>query len=314
VHQLLAVFTGDYHRPIQTPIRNLRPAQDTCEQCHWPRKFSGNLDRTYRHFLADETNTPFAVRLLLKVGGADPAQGPVSGIHWHVSQDNRIEYLATDERRQVIPWVRVTNPQGVVTEYRAPRFNDDPHKYEIRKMDCIDCHNRPSHRFRTPNDAVDLAISLGAIDRGLPWVKSNAVAVLIQPYRDEAGAMQNIAATLRAKYAGAARVDTLVAAVQDIYRQNFFPEMKADWRAYPENIGHKNWPGCFRCHDGMHKTANGGKTIPASDCSACHIILAQGAGAELEKLNARGNTFMHIDAEYENFDCASCHTGAFIKQ
>jgi nitrate/TMAO reductase-like tetraheme cytochrome c subunit len=314
VHQLLAVFTGDYHRPIQTPIRNLRPAQDTCEQCHWPRKFSGNLDRTYRHFLADETNTPFAVRLLLKVGGADPAQGPVSGIHWHVSQDNRIEYLATDERRQVIPWVRVTNPQGVVTEYRAPKFTDDPNKYEIRKMDCIDCHNRPSHRFRTPNDAVDLAISLGAIDRSLPWVKSNAVAVLIQPYPDEAGARQNIAATLRAKYPAAQSIDGLVAAVQDIYRQNFFPEMKADWRAYPENIGHKNWPGCFRCHDGTHKTAAGGKTIPASDCSSCHIILAQGAGAELEKLNARGNTFMHIDAEYESFDCASCHTGAFIKQ
>ena len=129
VHQLVGVITGDYHRPIKTPIKNLRPARETCEQCHWPQKFVGNIDRTYQSFLTDETNTPFAVRLSLKVGGADPTHGPVGGIHWHMSQDNKIEYIATDERRQVIPWVRVTDPQGVVTEYRTPKFTNDVSRY-----------------------------------------------------------------------------------------------------------------------------------------------------------------------------------------
>ncbi len=313
MHQLVCVFTGKYQRPIKTPIKNLRPAQETCEQCHWPKKFDGNLDRTYSHFLADETNTQFSVRLLLHVGGGDPTHGPPGGIHWHMSLANKVEYVATDDRRQVIPWVRVTDNKGIVTEYRSPKFNDDPAEYEIRRMDCIDCHNRPSHRFRAPNDAVDLAMTLGTIDRSLPWVKSNAVAVLTQTYDTEAHARENISATLRGKYPRAASVDALVKTVQTIYSENFFPEMKADWRAYPENIGHKDWPGCFRCHDGEHKSAAAKKKIPASDCSSCHTILAQGAGADLEKLNAKGNTFFHIDADYENFDCNSCHTGAFQK-
>jgi nitrate/TMAO reductase-like tetraheme cytochrome c subunit len=315
IHQLICVFTGDYHRPIKTPIRNLRPARETCEGCHWPNKFTANLDRTYQHYLADETNTPFAVRISLKVGGSDPAHGIPGGIHWHVSKNNKIEYLATDDRRQVIPWVRVTSPQGVVTEYRTSKFTNDISGHEIRTMDCIDCHNRPSHRYRAPNEAVDLAMSLGAIDRNLPWAKSNAVAALIQPYATEAEAQQKISERLRAQYPGAPGVDALIREVQSIYSQIFFPEMKADWRRYPENIGHKEWPGCFRCHDGLHKAVNDAqKKIPASDCSACHAILAQGDGEQLEKLNARGNTFIHIDAEYENFDCSSCHTGAFPKE
>lgn len=314
VHQLIGVMTGDYARPIKTPIRNLRPARETCEECHWPQKFSGDLDRTYQHFLADETNTSFAVRLSLKVGGSDPAHGPVGGIHWHGSRNNKIEYLATDERRQVIPWVRVTNPQGVVTEYRSPKFTNDISQFEIRTMDCIDCHNRPAHRYRSPNDAVDLAMSLGTIDRNLPWAKSNIVAVLTQTYDTEAHALENIATTLRAKYSAASKLDALIHAAQTIYAKNFFPEMKADWRAYPENIGHKDWPGCFRCHDGSHKADNDAKKkIPASDCSSCHTILAQGAGADLEKLNPKGSAFIHIDAEYGNFDCNACHTGAFPK-
>jgi NapC/NirT cytochrome c family, N-terminal region len=313
VHQMVGVMTGKYHRPIETPIRNLRPAQETCEQCHWPRKFDGNLDRTFTHFLCDATNTQFSVRLLLHVGGADPALGPAGGIHWHVNKENKIEYIATDAKRQVIPWVRVTNAKGEVTVYSDPKFKDDPNKYEIRRMDCIDCHNRPAHRYRAPNDSVDLAMTLGAIDRTLPWVKSNAVEVLSRPYTTEDEALQAIAKTLTAEYAGQPGADKLVAGVQEIYRNNFFPDMKADWRSYPENIGHKNWPGCFRCHDGEHKTADKKQMIPASDCSTCHTIVAQGNGDDLQKLNGKGNTFFHIDAEYTDFSCNGCHTGTIQK-
>ena len=223
VHQLICVFTGDFERPIKTPIKNLRPARETCEQCHWPEKFSGNIDRTYHHFLADETNTPFSVRLVLKVGGGNLEKDVVEGIHWHVSPQNKVEYIATDEKRQVIPWVRFTDPQGKVTEYRTAEFKDDPAKHTIRTMDCLDCHNRPAHRFRSPNDAVDAAMAAGKIDPALPWVKSNAVAVLIQNYKTEPEAIDKISTTLNAQYSGTPKLASLVSEVQQIYRANFFP-------------------------------------------------------------------------------------------
>lgn len=310
VHQLVGVMTGKYNRPIKTPIRNLRPAGETCERCHWPQKFSGNLDRTIQSYLTDATNTPYAVRLSLKVGGADSAHGPVGGIHWHVSQNNKIEYLATDDRRQVIPWVRVTDPKGVVTEYRNPRFTNDVNQFEIRQMDCMDCHNRPAHRYRSPNDAVNFAMSIGKLNPALPWVKSNAVAVLVQKYTTEEEALQKIATGLRAKYPAGPEVETLVKEVQTIYSQNFFPEMKADWRAYPENIGHKDWPGCFRCHDGKHIAAAtpNKKQIPASDCTSCHTIIAQGTATELQMISPAGQKFQHPGDPVDGA-CNDCHTG-----
>jgi nitrate/TMAO reductase-like tetraheme cytochrome c subunit len=308
VHQLVGVMTGDYDRPIKTPVKGLRPARETCEQCHWPQKFSGNIDRTYHSFLADATNTPFAVRLSLNVGGADPTHGPVGGIHWHVSAENKIEYIATDERRQVIPWVRVTNPKGEVTEYRVRNFTNDISSYAIRRMDCVDCHNRPAHRYRSPNEAVNYAMSIGKIDPALPWVKSNAVAVLTQKYTTEDEALEKIATSLRALYATAPGLDKLVTEVQAVYRQNFFPEMKVDWRAYPENIGHKDWPGCFRCHDERHVAVSGTKKIPASDCASCHTIISQGAGEQLHQVNPRGQEFQHPGDPVDGA-CNDCHSG-----
>lgn len=308
VHQLVGVMTGDYNRPIKTPIHNLRPARETCEQCHWPQKFSGNIDRTYASFLADETNTAYSVRLSLNVGGADPTHGPVGGIHWHVSQDNKIEYIATDDRRQVIPWVRVTDPNGVVTEYRVPKFTNDISGYEIRMMDCMDCHNRPSHRYRSPNDAVNFALSIGKINPQLPWVKSNVVELLAQKYETEAEALDKIQTALWTIYPEAPDTDKLVTEVQNIYSQNFFPEMKADWRAYPENIGHKDWPGCFRCHDDRHVALESKKKIPASGCQSCHTILSQGVGEQLHKISPQGQEFQHPGDPVDGA-CNDCHTG-----
>jgi nitrate/TMAO reductase-like tetraheme cytochrome c subunit len=310
VHQLVAVITGNYDRPIKTPIHNLRPARETCEQCHWPSKFSGNIDRTFQHYLADEENTPYAVRLSLKVGGADPAHGPPGGIHWHVSQNNKIEYIATDDKRMVIPWVRVTSPEGKVTEYRRPRFTNDISAYEIRLMDCMDCHNRPSHRFRTPNDSVDFAMSIGRIDRSIPWVKSNAVAVLMEEYTSEPEALANIAGYLREQYPSRPGVEGLVREVQTIYQNNFFPEMKVDWRAYPVHSGHKEWAGCYRCHDGKHiATDDSKRRIPASDCESCHTIIAQGNEAELLQISPAGQPFRHPGDDDVGESCWDCHTG-----
>ncbi|MBM3837611.1 MAG: cytochrome C [Verrucomicrobia bacterium] len=313
VRMLASTVANNFERPIKTPIKNLRPAQETCEHCHWPEKFVGNVERTYSHFLADETNTPFTVRMLLNVGGGETRSGRAGGIHWHMNLGNKVEYFASDEQRQVIPWVRFTDPQGVVTEYRTKDFQGEPKPLEIRRLDCMDCHNRPAHHFRSPNEAVDLAMSVGRIDPRLPWVKSNSVEVLTRNYATESEALQTIAAVLRAAYTDYSKIDSLVGEVQDIFRNNFFPEMKANWRVYPDNISHKNWAGCFRCHDGRHKTADGKRSIKASDCNSCHIILAQGSGPQLETLNPKGLPFFHIDAEYSDFACAECHTGGLVK-
>lgn len=309
VHQLYDVVMDKIPRPIETPIKNLRPARATCEQCHWSEKFVGNIDRTDYHYLSDETNTLFAVRLLLKVGGGQ-LNGTTSGIHWHVSQNFKVQYIATDRQLQNIPWVSVSDiGTGKITVYRSANFTNDPAKYTVRTMDCIDCHTRPSHDFLSPDEAVDDAIHAGLLDHTVPWVRSNVVATLIAPYQTTDEAMQKIASSLHASYPKLAGIDGVVAETEHIYQENFFPEMKTDWRVHPDNIGHKISAGCFRCHDGNHTTADGKQTISA-DCNLCHIILTQGSGKQLQQLNAAGDDFFHIDSVYMQPDCASCHTGA----
>ena len=309
LYQVYATTFNKYSRPIHTPVKNLRPAQETCEQCHWPQKFAGNLEQTKAHFLADKTNTPFTVRLLLKVGGGDPTHGPVGGIHWHMNVGNHIEYVAKDDLQQVISWVRVTDKQGVVTEYQTPGYKPDKTKDVKHTMDCMDCHNRPSHIFQTPNDAVDLSMSLGFIDPGLPGVKKTAVQLLTQTYASDKDALQTIATRLHDAYPDDPRYRAAIDAVQSIYRENFFPAMKTNWKTHPNNLGHKDWPGCFRCHDGEHTTADGKKKIKANDCNACHVILAQGAGAQLLMLNPQGQAFDHPGGEIGDTKCSECHTG-----
>lgn len=309
LRQVYAVALNKFSRPITTPVKNLRPAQDTCEQCHWPSKFVGNLDRSYVHFLADKTNTPFSVRLLLKVGGGDPTHGPVGGIHWHMNVGNHVEYIAKDDQHQVIPWVRLTDRQGVVTEYKTAGFKPDPAKDVIQIMDCMDCHNRPSHIFQSPDAAVDMALSLGKLDPTMPNIKKTAVQVLTEPYTTNQEAMQKIATRLHAEYSSDPRYQGAIDVVQDIYRNNFFPEMKTNWKTHPNNLGHKEFLGCFRCHDGDHKTADGKQSIKANDCNACHTIVAQGQGKELDNLSAKGHPFAHPGGEIDGGQCSECHTG-----
>jgi hypothetical protein len=314
VRQLACMVFANFDRPIRAPRDKLRTAQSTCEQCHWPQKNSGQIERTHHRFLADETNTPYTVRLLLNVGGGDPAHGPSGGIHWHMNRANKVEYFSTNDHQGTIPWVRLTTARGEVTEFRAPGFTGQPPAHAIRTMDCMDCHNRPAHRFTSPNDAVDLALAAGQIDPAIPWVKSNVVAALVAPYATKAQALEGIAAALRAAYPEHPKRDSLIATARGIYDRNFFPDMKADWRAYPEHLSHKEWAGCFRCHDGQHKTSDGRRTLGASQCNSCHLILAQGAGEELHNLSDRGHEFIHIDAPYADFDCHQCHTGAFPRE
>jgi ABC-type phosphate transport system substrate-binding protein len=173
----------------------------------------------------------------------------------------------------------------------------------------MDCHSRPAHKVHTPNDAVDLALLTGRLDPKTPWVKSKVVAALTQSYSTRNEAEQGIANSLREAYPDPAQANPIINEAQAIYRQNFFPEVKVDWRTYPDFVGHKNWNGCFRCHDGKHVSSDGKMSIKASDCRSCHLILAQGSGEALEQINAKGHDFIHIDAPYAEFSCVDCHTG-----
>ena len=316
-HQLIAYTLDNYNRPIETPVKNMRPARDTCEQCHSKQKSVGNVEMVFAHYLSDRRNTPYTARMLLHVNkGPDGAPG--HGAHWHTSENNRVEYYATDDKRQEIPWVRVTNlADGSSKVFRTEAFKGEPPADRIRVMDCLDCHNRPAHVFPTANDAVEQAMFAGAIPTTLPNIKRVAVQAMTQEaIATTEGAPAKIAEFIRGKYtdpAQAADVPKAVSGVQQVFATTIFPERKADWRHYPDNIGHKNWAGCFRCHGETHKTADGAKPR-ASDCTSCHTIVAQGTGAELETLTAKGLTFKHPDSELDaELTCIDCHTGGIQK-
>ncbi len=309
-HQLIAYTLNNYSRPIATPIKNLRPAQDICEKCHWPEKFQGSVDITFDHYLSDKANTPYSVRLLMHVNTTRPGSPP-GGIHWHVNRNEKVEYFASDDKRQVIPWMRVTDVKaGTSRVYRTADFKGEPPADQIRTMDCMDCHNRPAHVFPTANDSVEKSLAGGTLNPALPNVKREAVKAMLQKDITTADdAPGKIASYLGTKYAGAPELPATIAEVQRIFATTIFPERKADWRVYPNNIGHKDWPGCFRCHDDKHKTA-AGETVRSSDCNACHTILAQGKAAEFELLNAKGLKFAHPGGALDpDLTCSDCHNG-----
>ena len=307
-YQLYSVLFNKYHRPVETPVANLRPARETCQECHWPEKFSGNLDRSYEHFLSDDENTPYTVRMSLKVGGGNAEFGRVEGIHWHVA--NKVEYIATDHKRQEIPWIRVTRDDGTESIFATEDYMDAPPEGEIRMMDCIDCHNRPAHVFQSPNELVEAAMAQGRISRTLPAIKDRAAVALTAGYEAVGEAEAGIVETMRKYYGDDPLVQPTADELLRLYRGNFFPAMNSSWEEYPDNIGHKDWPGCFRCHDDLHENEEG-QVLRASSCNTCHTILAQGQGEELRQLAPAGLEFFHPDGEdVSGWLCSDCHTGA----
>jgi hypothetical protein len=272
----VAVAFGTYPHPIPVPVRTLRPATETCERCHWPEKFHGDKIRRIREYANDEKNTETVTTLQVHVGGGSERLGVAQGIHWHMNVANVVEYIATDDKRDVIPWVRMTDRAGNVREYSVAGVTSDQlARGERHRMDCMDCHNRPSHQnAATPERAVDEAIALGAIPRTLPYVRREAVKALKAKYSSDGDAEQGISRALREFFrtqaAGTrpADVDLAARTIAGIYRRNVFPEMNVGFGTYPSNIGHVDAPGCFRCHDDNHKSKDG-RTI-GQDCETCH--------------------------------------------
>ena len=318
--QVYATIFNRYPRPIPSPVANLRPAQETCEQCHWPKKFYGGQLKVISHFASDEKNTPRQIRLLIKTGGGDPATGMVSGIHWHMNIANEITYIATDPKRQTIPYIHVKDLQGRVTEYAAKDAPLSPAQVQSlprRRMDCVDCHNRPTHIYVPPDRAVDDSLLARRIDPTLPFVKQQAVAALTASYPTTGAAMQGIATSMRAFYSSKypalensrqLELRNAIAEVQRIYSSTTFPEMKLDWKTHPNNVGHFYFAGCFRCHDGQHVSRDG--RVVSKDCNVCHTVLDQQEGAA-SPVALQGVAFKHPAdiGDLAQATCSDCHTG-----
>jgi hypothetical protein len=279
--RVLAVLRGSYPQPIVPFASQLPTARDTCERCHWPEQFHGDKIRRVTEYADNEKNVESVTTLRLHVGGGDGRHGTATGIHWHMNVANEVEYIATDDKRQVIPWVRVKNRQGQVREFSAPGVTPEQlAKGERRRMDCMDCHNRPSHPMAaTPERAVDDMIARGSMPRTLPFVRRETVKALKVAYPTQDAAGEGISRTLREFYrsqfpqaymAQRQDVERAVQSADAIYRRNVFPEMNIQFGTYPNNIGHMDFPGCFRCHDDGHVAKDGTKIT--QDCDSCHKI------------------------------------------
>ncbi len=322
--QIFAVLLQNFPRPIPTPVHNLRPAQETCEQCHWPKKFFGALELSYNYFLTEreEEWDRWRLRMLIKVGGGGHQK---EGIHSHMNVNADIYYVAEDSGRQKITWIKTINKEGeekIFTSGNSKYAQGSPPEALIRKMDCIDCHNRPSHKFKAPYRTLNEAMAFGIISPDIPGIKAKALELYNKEYTTKPAAFKSIEKKLLAYYSSkhseyyqqnTNKVTSAIRQILDIYDDNFFPEMKAKWDKYPDNIGHLITPGCFRCHDGGHKN-KAGEAI-TRNCNTCHTIIEQGPPGNVEA-NTAGLEFRHpvdIEGEWRESNCSDCHTGGLIE-
>src|SRR3990172_7388323 len=268
-------------RRYEFPIRaaSMSPARETCERCHFPEKFSDDSLREIRHFAEDAANTPTTTYLVMKTGGGTRRLGLGRGIHWHI--ENNVAFWSGDDHQQAIPYVRVVDDQGQVTEYVDVEAEIDPAQIpqnELVQMDCITCHNRITHLVQPPAASVEKLMALGQISTHLPDIRAQAVRVLGADYATDEEALAGIA-SLRDHYRqnypelaseDLAAIEQAVTVLQDTYRGSVFREQKSDWDTHANNIGHEDSPGCFRCHDGKHLNAQGDSV--RLECNLCHSI------------------------------------------
>jgi nitrate/TMAO reductase-like tetraheme cytochrome c subunit len=314
--QLVYTALDSYPRPVPPAITELRPARETCEQCHWPSQFFGSLLRTTVHYASDEANTRHDYQILVKVGGVNNSLGQAEGIHMHML--DKVEYVSDDARLEHIPWVRYRYPDGKEVVFRSDGkpATDPPPAGKARLLDCIDCHNVAGHQFLSPEKAVDHALAVGQIDVALPFIKREAVRVLSLEYQTKPEALAAIRQNLGDFYrtvdpALRASADHAIDMVCQIYQTQFFPEFKVDWRTYPNHLGHMESPGCFRCHDGMHIAADGRRI--SSDCQTCHTFqYRQPDNSIIEKRFDHplkiNNAWVGL-GPHEGMLCTDCHDG-----
>jgi nitrate/TMAO reductase-like tetraheme cytochrome c subunit len=321
---VINAFTKAYEPPIY--VKNLRPARDTCEKCHNPEKFSSDAFVEIRRYADDQTNDPTRTYLIVKTGGGTRREGLGRGIHWHI--ENEVWFYSDDPLKQTIPYVREVGPDGQVTEYfdveagLPPDFGQQVND-QLHRMDCIDCHTRISHLFRSPSDAMDDALARHQIDDSIPYIKQRGVDVLSQQYTSTEEGLQTIESLdgwYRENYpdyyaANQGAVQSAVETIKGIFTVTVFPNLGVGWQTHPDNSGHREFPGCFRCHDGKH-TSPQGKTVRL-ECNVCHSVpdvVQAGMAAPVLSIDKPGEPESHLDSNWlarhrYQFDetCATCH-------
>ncbi|MCY1723384.1 NapC/NirT family cytochrome c [Prolixibacteraceae bacterium Z1-6] len=326
LYQVYSVLAKKYPQPIPTPIANLRPAQETCEQCHWPEKFYDRKLRVKHSFLTEEDNTENIIHLQVKTSSKITKGEIEKGIHQHISPDVKIEYKASDDKRQIIPWVRYTN----IKTGDVKVFTDDENilseaeldSLETRVMDCLDCHNRPSHNYNAPQNFIDQSMSQGKISTTLPGIKLIAMLALNQEYPTKDSAFLAIETQVKEWFETGypevyeerkTDIDEAIEEMKTDYANNIFPYMKVSWKEYPNNIGHMESDGCYRCHNDRHATDKG--VVISKDCTLCHNIVAQGNSDTMTYANSleplEFNHPVDIDKAWQTELCSVCHSALY---
>jgi hypothetical protein len=324
--QLFDVVFDRYPRPIPTPVRDLRPSQDVCENCHGPKYQINQRLESRTYFLADRENTRKTINLLLLMGRTEGMPDRPPKMHWHYSTTEEILYVATDSKRSVIPWIRVKRLDGKERIYRmtgAEMSDDGAAKTGPRRMDCVDCHNRSGHPYNPPDVIVNALLALKLVNPELPEIKSVAVKALDAEYASREDAMRGINESIRDFYkktysAWSPEIEKNVArtitALQRSYDRNYDPHMKVSWKNFPNNQGHLFSPGCFRCHDGKHRSDDG--TVLSRDCSLCHLLIERAGEAGVGKAGSAVLQVMKyphpvdIGDAWKQMLCHECHGSA----
>jgi hypothetical protein len=320
---LFATTFQTYEFPIRS--KNMRPARETCELCHFPEKFSNDSLVEIKKFEPDTENTPYSIFLVMKIGGGSEREGLGRGIHWHI--ENQVLYYPVDALEQEIPYVRVVQPDGRFNEYFDVESGFDPSQIvpsDLKEMDCITCHNRVSHQIYTPEDTVNQLLARGLISQSIPEIRNKAVEVYSQIYSSVDMGLAGIAG-LAGYYQVYypefynSRGDELHAAIailQDAYRKSVFPEQKADWTTHYNNVGHKESPGCFRCHGGQHLDYEA--QAIRLECNLCHsipVVASQDDFLVNIEISRGPEPKSHLDSKWISLHhlaidatCANCHT------
>jgi hypothetical protein len=322
LHQVYAVLAKTYSTPIETPLHDLRPARETCERCHWPQKFYARTLQSNKSFLTDSLNSEWDVTLQMKIGPEFSDLGLIEGIHWHINPDISIEYISENDKREIINYVRYTNKiTGEVTIYKNPdiEISDSAVAATIpRTMDCIDCHNRPSHNYSSPPVFFDKAMLTGEVPKDIPFIKKAAMEILRNSFTDKDTANIQIRDGITAFYKtdfseyyakNSAGIEKSINAIQKAFNRNTFPGMKVTYDAFPDHIGHMESEGCFRCHNDAFTSDNGKKIT--RDCNLCHTIISQGIPGMMQYTTIRDTLeFRHpvdIGTIWKEANCSECH-------
>lgn len=322
LYQVYSVAFKKYPRPIETPIHSLRPARETCENCHWPQKFYAKKLRVQRSFLSDSVNSDWNISLLMKIGPDFSSQGLQEGIHWHINPDIKIEYKAATKDREMIPWVKYTNLKtGESHTYTDQENMPEASKLDslaAREFDCMDCHNRPSHQFNATPVVLNNALLAGTVPKDLKYIKKAAMRALREPFTTTDSAKTLINNSIHAYYqekhpeifaANKDLIDKAISGIQHEYLKNNFPEMRVTGTTYLNHIGHLSSDGCFRCHNGRHVNEKG--KVISKECNLCHTIVAQGPGGKIKSVAFDQDLpFEHpvdIGTDWLDYACTECH-------